>query len=345
MYTDVLFSVIIPAYNAEPFIEACISSVCEQSFDSRKFEVIVVDDGSTDDTPSKVRRLQDKYPSLKLVCQENGRQGKARNTGVKYSVGQYIMFLDADDMWMYSDVLSRLKQIVTKYAPDYVFTKGYRAVGIDEQMNLETCDLELAKEVMDADTCIAAQDFSFSACNYVYKREIFIEKEVRFEEGCFFEDLDFCVRALYAKGPDASVIKTWFPYYGYRENPNSTTRKPNALVWLGNLAAIERILEFVKEQKPSDTKAMRTSLRRCQSDLSRKPIVMFKEQFSSDDTNKLYTRWLEVLDKAKQVEYFSERMSSIPLSILLFALQIIRLLRRIRRFFISMTRQNRCATN
>lgn len=89
-----LVSVIIPAYNCSKFILFAIDSVLEQTY--KNFELIVVDDGSTDNTANIVSKYKDK---LEYILQDNGGVSKARNTGIINSNGSYIAFLDADDVW------------------------------------------------------------------------------------------------------------------------------------------------------------------------------------------------------------------------------------------------------
>ena len=91
-----LVSVIIPLYNKDRFIARAIDSVFAQT--CRDFEVIVVDDGSTDNGPEVVRKYKD--PRLRLIRQSNAGPGIARNRGVKESSANYIAYLDADDEWM-----------------------------------------------------------------------------------------------------------------------------------------------------------------------------------------------------------------------------------------------------
>ena len=88
-------SVIIPAYNAEPFIERAIDSVLSQTY--KNVEIIVINDGSTDKTEQKVKAYIEKYENIKLISTENGGVCRARNIGIETASGEYISFLDADD--------------------------------------------------------------------------------------------------------------------------------------------------------------------------------------------------------------------------------------------------------
>jgi glycosyltransferase involved in cell wall biosynthesis len=90
-----MVSVVIPVYNAEATIGAAIESVRGQTYSD--FEIIVIDDGSTDSTPSRVKGFGDR---IRYVCQENEGVGAARNRGVAEARGEYVAFLDADDLWL-----------------------------------------------------------------------------------------------------------------------------------------------------------------------------------------------------------------------------------------------------
>ena len=95
-------SVIVPAYNAARFIEGAIDSVLAQSYTD--FELLIVNDGSTDDTLARCERYSD--PRIRIVKQDNRGLAGARNSGVREACGEYLAFLDADDLWR-NDKLER----------------------------------------------------------------------------------------------------------------------------------------------------------------------------------------------------------------------------------------------
>ena len=89
------FSIIVPAYNVAQYIEECVESVLNQDYDN--FEVIVVDDGATDETPQIIDSLAQKSKKVKVIHQKNAGLSAARNTGLNHAKGKYITFIDSDD--------------------------------------------------------------------------------------------------------------------------------------------------------------------------------------------------------------------------------------------------------
>src|ERR1044072_6081218 len=105
--SDQLVSIIMPAYNAERYIAASIESVLAQTYSD--WELIVVDDGSTDRTATVTQEFVKRDPRIKYIFQENGRLGKARNTGIKNSRGPLIAFLDSDALWIETNLAAQTR--------------------------------------------------------------------------------------------------------------------------------------------------------------------------------------------------------------------------------------------
>lgn len=137
-------SVIMPAFNAEKYIGESIRSVISQTF--QLWELIVVDDGSTDGTADIVRSLSSTDARIKYFFQENSRQGKAKNLGFKQSQGEYIAFLDADDLWMNEKLEVSLRELSQKncsllFTDCYIFEgetpdnfQGCSTMGVGEEL-------------------------------------------------------------------------------------------------------------------------------------------------------------------------------------------------------------------
>ncbi len=115
-----MISVVIPLYNKEQIIEKCLQSVLSQDYDD--FEVIIVNDGSTDRSVEIVKAIDDSR--IRLIEQENGGPSKARNTGVKNAKGDWIVFLDADDEFL-SGALKKFCNLIQNHPNVSMFGCSY----------------------------------------------------------------------------------------------------------------------------------------------------------------------------------------------------------------------------
>jgi teichuronic acid biosynthesis glycosyltransferase TuaG len=123
-----LVSIIMPAYNAGKYVGDSIRSVLAQTYG--RLELVVVDDGSTDDTAEVVRAMASADARVRYIHRENGGQGRARNTGIENSRGPVVAFLDADDLWE-PDKLERQLKVLEETGCDLVFGGGFIFTGDD----------------------------------------------------------------------------------------------------------------------------------------------------------------------------------------------------------------------
>lgn len=118
----VLVSIIVPCYNSAPFLRQCINSILNQSFSS--FQLILVDDGSTDDTLSILNAYKNIDSRIAVLSQKNQYAGVARNYGMSIATGKYLLFLDSDDFFEKTFV-GKLYHAAEKYNSDIVICDGY----------------------------------------------------------------------------------------------------------------------------------------------------------------------------------------------------------------------------
>ncbi|HEM5188819.1 TPA: glycosyltransferase, partial [Streptococcus suis] len=134
--SKILLSVIIPVYQVEKYLKRCIDSVLAQKFID--YEIILVDDGSTDSSPEICDEYSIEHPHISVIHKENGGLSDARNVGIKHAVGEYIFFLDSDD-WISPTMFESLKEIISSKKHDIIhfdlqFCKN-------EQFNCVKCEL------------------------------------------------------------------------------------------------------------------------------------------------------------------------------------------------------------
>ena len=201
---NIFFSIIIPVYNAEKFLFECIDSLNNQTY--KNFEVIVVDDGSTDNTPTICDRLSEKNKDFRVIAvhQTNQRQIAARMNGIDHSMGKYIMFLDADiiiydGLRFYGDTV---QPYGTRYSKDILLLKGKSYSKFREDV-------------------ISTTRFN-TVWNKAFKRELILEAE-RFKDVSYIStEEDFLMQLPWIDKASSAV---YLPedLYLYRLNTESIT--------------------------------------------------------------------------------------------------------------------------
>ena len=179
-------SIIIPTYNREEFIVETINSVLNQTY--KDFEIIVIDDGSTDNTKQKLEPFSSK---IKLIEQKNSERAVARNNGVKNSSGEYIAFLDSDDLWIENKLEKQVELLAT--SSDVILTYG-QSLRINEDGNkIKTAKRQLEGFSGDVFEKLLMRNFIVSATPLI-RRECF-EKTTGFETKYIpYEDWEFWLR-------------------------------------------------------------------------------------------------------------------------------------------------------
>jgi glycosyltransferase involved in cell wall biosynthesis len=217
-----MFSVIIPLYNKGLYIQRAIGSVLKQTFS--QFEIIVVDDGSTDNGVDSVKNLSDKR--IKLFCKENGGVSSARNFGIGKASCEFIAFLDADDEWL-DDYLESLKKLIQKYPDCGMYASG-RYEDVNGQRSIMISKTHKDPDFIFPDYC--KEHYILQMSSLCIKRAIINKVGLfnpKFEnrKSGLVEDIDFKLRvACYYEIAYLNLPKT--VYYVGMEN-NSFSKKIN----------------------------------------------------------------------------------------------------------------------
>jgi len=173
-----MISVIMPAFNAGAYITESIASVIAQTYPY--WELIIIDDGSTDDTAAIVKQLIGNDTRIKYLYQQNGKQGKARNLGLQNSTGEYIAFLDADDKWMPDKLAIQLNILSADKNIDLLFTQGYKLT----DLHVEIFDVNV-KDTWDFNDLPA-----FIHQNQIPILSVIVRRRALLKANCFAEDAD-----------------------------------------------------------------------------------------------------------------------------------------------------------
>ncbi len=232
-------SIIVPVYNTEKYIAKTLDSLIGQTLDS--FEIVVVDDGSTDGSSAIIRQYEQKYPNLiHAYWKENGGLGSARNYGLQYARAEYIGFVDSDD-WVNAEMYQSMYQKAVSESYDVVIcdfisifdgwqsgwhSKGYRGPGSRAEKK------EYILYGLDPAT----------ACNKLWNKELFCK--ATFKEGWYEDVATTPILLSYAN----RIGYLSLPFYYYRQHDASITHKIRDERTLDIQAAWTRIINEINKQ-------------------------------------------------------------------------------------------------
>ena len=198
------FSIVIPVYNVEKYIEKCLESVLNQTYDN--FEVIVVNDGSPDNSEKIIAQYAQKDKRIKLFTKENGGLSDARNYGVKQCTGDFLLFIDSDD-YIEKELLNKLQKVLNKKKYEVIKFKLSLVNESGEQIRKEI-GLSQSKEISLRE--ILEQEYCEPAVTYCYDMDFWKKEKFMYAKGKVHEDFGLTPLVLYK----AKSIY-YLDYYGY----------------------------------------------------------------------------------------------------------------------------------
>jgi len=240
----VFFSVIVPIYKVEKYLNECVNSILSQSF--KDFELILVDDGSPDNCPDICDEYVHKDTRVKVIHKENGGLSDARNAGMKESTGKYIIFIDSDDYVTKEYFLQAVYDKCDNNADIvlYKFIKYY-----EEEKRLEKCNYNFPKDLPDQKTStvinalVMNDAFYCSAWSKCVKASLLKENKIEFEKGLLGEDQEWYYHVV-------MVAKTYEmidePFIAYRQRSGSITKSSTMKNLTDCLYVLEKWSGYVK---------------------------------------------------------------------------------------------------
>lgn len=235
-----LVSIIVPVYNVEKYLSKCINSIISQTY--KNIEIILVNDGSTDESLNICQKYKRKDKRIVIVNKDNGGLSDARNFGIDKSIGKYITFVDSDD-WLDEDTIEVALDYLKKNNADI----SVYGMSID---NDERCIKEKKpkkKYILDSEKALiylnSFKGIDCSACNKLYKKVLF--KDVRFPVGKLCEDM-YTIYKLIDKAKVVTIPKAKYHYY---QRQNSITR--NKKINMDYVFAAEEQEKYISANRPN----------------------------------------------------------------------------------------------
>ena len=186
------FSIILPIYNVEKYLKECVDSILKQTF--RDYEIILVDDGSTDGSPELCDKLAETYDFIRVIHKANGGAADSRNVGLKSAIGDYIIFIDSDDFILSEHFLEDVNNSFSENV-DMVLYKYSKF--FDDTKNLAECNFSYESAKLKENYAdkiyelVKADAFFGMAWIRAIRKDIILDNQIFFETGLTGEDMDW----------------------------------------------------------------------------------------------------------------------------------------------------------
>lgn len=224
-------SIVIPVYNTEAYLRRCLDSCLHQDLPTDQYEIITVNDGSTDRSLEILKDYERQYSNIHVYSQDNKRQGAARNYGLSKAAGEYIWFVDADD-WMANNCLRKLSSSLD--GTDIFIFPGFWSDNENESV-YSRFQHRLNANIYD---CY----FAVAPWGYVFKRTFLVSNDICFMEKVVYEDNEFIPKAFHKANRIKCLNDALYHCY---QNEASTTRSFSKQKCLDLLSVADQMCDYV----------------------------------------------------------------------------------------------------
>lgn len=282
------FSIIVPVYNVAPFLAECVESVLRQTY--ADYEIVLVDDGSTDNSPAMCDEFASRDRRIKALHKQNGGLSDARNVGVAHAQGDYIVFLDSDDYWDDCTALQRASDLIASHhdVDLIMFERKFLKHGrIIDGPVFDASMINGKSKVEIINYLVSVSRFNPSACAKFVKASLFSNHQLDFTKGIRSEDFDWNYKLMPLC---QSIVALDRPFYVYRYREDSITKT----ISHSHLVDLASIVEKWHAQLPR-TVTSSSELEAYMHTLAYLYAMIFSLVYFSDRKEELYHR-LKPLD-------------------------------------------------
>ncbi len=262
MDNQVLISVIIPVYNVEEYLRECVDSVLNQTF--RDFEIILVDDGSTDSSGDICDEYVEKDERVTVIHQKNGGLSVARNTGLSEANGKYVYFLDSDD-YISENALATLLNIAENDNSDIVFFDAISFADTDDfkvNQNYIRKNKYLTDNGFDIfASMVQCKEFHSAVPLLFISKQLLLDSSIKFVPGILYEDMVFTYQ-IFCSAETVSQCSRALYHRRYRKDSIMTSAKSKKH-FDGCVAVYSHNSEFTKNLTLENTSAAYEFVSRC----------------------------------------------------------------------------------
>ena len=247
MHKNTSISIIIPVYNSSLYIGNCLDSILSQDF--KDFELILIDDGSTDNSPEICKTYQQRDGRIKILKKDNGGQGSARNLGLKISIGKYIMFIDSDDAIGLNTLQRNFEILNANPSIECLQYPLYRNYSAKDAYIVKGDNTFYAKEDDFKKLLLKQSIVSWIVCDKMIKRDVL--NGMYFPEDIIYEDNYFMLNLI--EKLNSIYISDKGMYYYYKRENSTTTSK---FTLKGELSTLKVLLKTLSLLNFSDNREL-----------------------------------------------------------------------------------------
>jgi len=232
-------SILIAAYNVEAFIEKCVLSCYDETL-SDFYEIIVVNDGSTDETQAVLDKLKTSITNLKVIYQENAGLGAARNTGIKNAKGEYLWMIDGDDYLTPKAVSLIFDKIITQ---EDIYGFNFNIINENKQV-IKKYKSNFIKENQSASQYYLNHYEDSYTFQYIFKKNLFLDYGIFFQPKINMQDSEILPKIIFRA---KNLVYTDECIYNYVQHKNSFTNTNNTEKRLNYFRSIIAVDNSLKE--------------------------------------------------------------------------------------------------
>ena len=222
-------SIIVPVYNVEKYLSRCLDSILNQDMALNDYEIIIVNDGSTDKSGDICLEYASKYSNIRYFEQKNQGQSVARNVGLKNATGEYIWFIDSDDFIESNSLYGLYKKAVSNnldilsFVLKKISENNHNDIYYECVQNLKTNYIYTGRDAFLEGYKPA------SVCNTLFRRDFILNNKLRFYPGIIHQDVEFSFQAIIVAKTVMFIENCPYMYY-FRRNSTLTNPLPEKII-------------------------------------------------------------------------------------------------------------------
>jgi len=237
-----VISIIIPVYNSEKYLEECLRSIYNQTY--KNVEIIIINDGSTDNSDEIVNRYKNKFLKFQYYSQKNKGASDARNLGVEKANGEFLMFIDSDD-YIEENTLELMYKKITQNNADMVIIGHKKIYNQEKKIEKYLFDVEERKKFSNTEVLQKILNFEVRGyiCDKLFRKKLWKKLKISFESRRYCEDW-YPITKYTVESKDIVFINE--PLYNYRQHSESSINSSNIEVVRDYNYAVNQIIKYVE---------------------------------------------------------------------------------------------------